>query len=156
MPPPLYPREKPGIHCTEGWVGPRAILDGCGKSRPYRDSIPRAVQPVASRYTDCAIPAHPHSLSSQKKSFHKYKKQWTPKLRLCSQGQCRMPEPFVDNVVRTSNLANVPGRLWLSPTARCLRTFLATVICRKASIQRLYCSTMVGLEHSQVDSGKWR
>ena len=23
-----------------GWVGPRAALDGCGKSRPHRDSIP--------------------------------------------------------------------------------------------------------------------
>ena len=33
-----------------GWVSPRAGLDGCGKSRPHRDSIP--VQPVASRYTD--------------------------------------------------------------------------------------------------------
>ena len=30
----LYPWEGPGIHCTEGWVGPRAVLDGCGKSRP--------------------------------------------------------------------------------------------------------------------------
>ena len=28
-----YPRERPGTHCTEGWVGPRAGLDG-GKSRP--------------------------------------------------------------------------------------------------------------------------
>ena len=25
---------KPGTHCTEGWVGPRTGLDGCGKSRP--------------------------------------------------------------------------------------------------------------------------
>ena len=24
----------PGTHCTRGWVGPRAGLDGCGKSRP--------------------------------------------------------------------------------------------------------------------------
>jgi hypothetical protein len=30
----LYPRERPGIHCTEGWMGPRAGLDRCGKSRP--------------------------------------------------------------------------------------------------------------------------
>ena len=34
------PCERPGTHCTGGWVGPRAGLDGCGKSRPYRDSIP--------------------------------------------------------------------------------------------------------------------
>ena len=37
---PLYPRERPGTHCIGGWVGPMAGLDGCGKSRPYRDSIP--------------------------------------------------------------------------------------------------------------------
>ena len=39
-PRPLYPRKRPGTHCTGGWVGPRAGLDGCGKSRPHRDSIP--------------------------------------------------------------------------------------------------------------------
>jgi hypothetical protein len=30
----LYPRERPGTHCTGGWVGPGAGLDGCEKSRP--------------------------------------------------------------------------------------------------------------------------
>jgi hypothetical protein len=29
----LYPRERPGTHCTGGWVGPGAGLDRCGKSR---------------------------------------------------------------------------------------------------------------------------
>jgi len=33
-PRPLYPREKPGTHCIGGWVGLRAGLDWCGKSRP--------------------------------------------------------------------------------------------------------------------------
>jgi len=37
----LYPREILGTHCTGGWVGPRAGLDRCGKSRPHRVSIPR-------------------------------------------------------------------------------------------------------------------
>ena len=36
----LPPRKRPGTHCIGGWVGLRAGLDGCGKSRPYRDSIP--------------------------------------------------------------------------------------------------------------------
>ena len=27
-----YPRERPGTHCTGGWVGLRAGLDRCGKS----------------------------------------------------------------------------------------------------------------------------
>ena len=32
--------KRDGTHCIEGWVGPRAGPDGCGKSRPHRDSIP--------------------------------------------------------------------------------------------------------------------
>ena len=35
----LYSREWPGTHCAGGWVGPRAGVDGCGKSRRHRDSI---------------------------------------------------------------------------------------------------------------------
>jgi len=31
-PRPLYPRERPGTDCIGGWVGPRAGLDGCGRS----------------------------------------------------------------------------------------------------------------------------
>jgi hypothetical protein len=33
-PRPLYPRERPGPPCTGSWVGPRAGLDVCDKSRP--------------------------------------------------------------------------------------------------------------------------
>ena len=37
----LYPWEKrPRTYCSGGWMGPRAGLDGSGKSRPYRDLIP--------------------------------------------------------------------------------------------------------------------
>jgi hypothetical protein len=48
-PRPLYPQERPGTHCIGGWVGPRAGLDGCRKSRPHRDSIrgPSSPQRVA-------------------------------------------------------------------------------------------------------------
>ena len=38
-PRPLYPLKRPGTHCIGGWAGPKAGLDGCGKSRPHRDSI---------------------------------------------------------------------------------------------------------------------
>ena len=31
----LYPRERPGTHFTEGWVGPRAGLDG----RKIKDAL---------------------------------------------------------------------------------------------------------------------
>ena len=50
----LYPWERPGTHCTEGWVAPRAGLDSCGKSRPPPGFDLRTVKPVASRYTDYA------------------------------------------------------------------------------------------------------
>jgi len=36
----------------------RAGVDGRGKYRLHRDSIPRTVLPVATRYTYRAIPAH--------------------------------------------------------------------------------------------------
>jgi hypothetical protein len=39
-PRPLYPRERPGTDCIGGWMGPKAGLDGCEKSRPHQDSIP--------------------------------------------------------------------------------------------------------------------
>ena len=55
--PAALPPGKTRYPFTGGWVGPRAGLDGCGKSRPPPGFDPRPVQPVASRYTDCAIPA---------------------------------------------------------------------------------------------------
>ena len=39
-------------------MGPRTSLEGCGISRPPLGFNPRTVQLVASRYTDCTIPAH--------------------------------------------------------------------------------------------------
>ena len=33
-PRPLYPRERPGTHCTGSWVGPRDGLNKCWKSSP--------------------------------------------------------------------------------------------------------------------------
>jgi hypothetical protein len=43
--PAALPRERPVIHCTGGWEGPRAGLDGYGKSRLHRDSIPGPSNP---------------------------------------------------------------------------------------------------------------
>ena len=50
----LYPRERPGIYCTGGWVGPRAVLNSYGKSRLQLGFGPRTVHPLGSRYTDYA------------------------------------------------------------------------------------------------------
>ena len=57
-PRPLYPQERTSTHCTGGWVGPRAGLDGCGKSRRHRNSIPghpRTVQSVASNIRELYV-----------------------------------------------------------------------------------------------------
>jgi hypothetical protein len=45
VPTTLYLRERPGKHCTGGWVGPRAGLDSYGKSRLHLDSIPGTSSP---------------------------------------------------------------------------------------------------------------
>jgi len=37
----LPPGKRPGTHCTGGWKSPRAHLDGCAKSCPPWDLIPR-------------------------------------------------------------------------------------------------------------------
>ena len=83
-PRPLYLLERPGIHCTGGWVCHRAGLDRCGKSRPPAPGFdPRTVQPVASRYTDWAI-AVPEKCQVRKKLS--YSTDWSlPSLRWCSQ-----------------------------------------------------------------------
>jgi hypothetical protein len=49
--------KRPVTHCTGGWVGPRASMEGTENLAPP-EFDPRAVQPVASRYTDDAIPSH--------------------------------------------------------------------------------------------------
>jgi hypothetical protein len=46
---PYPPGKTPGTHYIGGWVGPRARLDRCEKSRLLD---PRTVQPVASHYTN--------------------------------------------------------------------------------------------------------
>jgi hypothetical protein len=50
-------RFTPGTHCARGSVGSRAGLEEYGKSRPIGIRS-LTVQPVVSRYTDYAIPAH--------------------------------------------------------------------------------------------------
>jgi hypothetical protein len=61
----LPPGKKPDTHCMGGWVGRRAGLDRCVKSRLPPVFDPQTVQPVASRYTYWAIAAHRLLLQSQ-------------------------------------------------------------------------------------------
>ena len=50
--------KNPGNHFIGDRVGPRAGLDGCGKSRPTPGFDPRIVWLVASRCTDYAVRTH--------------------------------------------------------------------------------------------------
>ena len=52
----LYSRERPGTHCTGGWVDPRAGLDGRKISSPGIRS--RTLQPVAQPLYRLSYPAH--------------------------------------------------------------------------------------------------
>ena len=48
----LPPGKKAGTYCIGGWVGPRAGLGGCEKSRLPPGFDLQTVQHVARRYTD--------------------------------------------------------------------------------------------------------
>ena len=51
-------RPLSGVHCTGGWVAPKAGLDGCGKSRFRSGFDPQSFQRVSCRYTDYAVRAY--------------------------------------------------------------------------------------------------
>jgi hypothetical protein len=53
----FLPRERPGTHCTGGWVDPRAGLGRCGKSRPTGIRSPDRPARSQSLYR-LSYPAH--------------------------------------------------------------------------------------------------
>jgi hypothetical protein len=53
----LLPGKRPGTHYTGGWVGLRASLDGCGKSRPTEIRSPDRLDRSVSLYW---LTAHAH------------------------------------------------------------------------------------------------
>jgi len=55
-----YPQERPGTDCTGGWVGVRAGLDRCGKSRPTGMRSPDCPAHV-SKYHHQSIHTHTHT-----------------------------------------------------------------------------------------------
>jgi hypothetical protein len=54
--PAALPPERLDTHCIGGWVALRASLDRSEKSRSNRIFEPQTLEPLTSRYTDCAIP----------------------------------------------------------------------------------------------------
>jgi len=51
MPGRLYPQERPGTHCTGGWVGPQGLSERAKNLVPIGIRS-QTVQPVVSRYND--------------------------------------------------------------------------------------------------------
>ena len=68
----LYPQERPGTHCTGGWVGPRAGLDGQKISTPPPPEIRSPDRPARSQSLyRLNYPTHNHLVGS-----HKYFKNY--------------------------------------------------------------------------------
>ena len=68
----LQPGKTSGTHFIGGWEDSRAVQEVCGKSRPPVGFDPRIVQPIASRYTDYAIPAPASFIILSNSSFNKH------------------------------------------------------------------------------------
>ena len=54
----LYPQKWPGTYCIGGWVDPSGWLRQVQQISAQLGFDPWTVQPVASHYTDCAVPDH--------------------------------------------------------------------------------------------------
>ena len=72
--PPLCPREKPGTHCTGGWMGPRAV--------PTRIRS-RTVQPVAQSLYRLSHPAHRFKLTYIKQTNKQTDSSYITNNRTC-------------------------------------------------------------------------
>ena len=113
----LYHRERPGTNYTGGWVGPRAGLDGCGKSRPpRRDSIPRPSSPwrvsiptelsrPVERIRSNALELYGHILGLGGNGWPKRILTWSPEGRKKRKGKPEIKcERELERVVKPNNL----------------------------------------------------
>jgi hypothetical protein len=64
----LPPGKRPGIHCIGGWVGSKAGLDGCGKSRLHQDSNPGPSRARSESLYGLSHPG-PHNSMQSKLNF---------------------------------------------------------------------------------------
>jgi hypothetical protein len=101
----LHPGKRPGTHCRGDWVGPRAGLDGCGKPRQRRESIPgmpgrsESLQP-----TECGILAHSCPVYSDKSRCslrYDFIRHTAPRQRLATGWTVRGSNPGGDDIFRT-------------------------------------------------------
>ena len=108
-----------GTDFIRGWVGSRAGLDECAKSRPPTGFDPWTLQPVGRRYTDYTIPARLCSLYSSKIY-----------LILKTPPTCIRPQ-----ILRNTFLSNTSG--FFSPEWKCIQNCCAySVIGRTAFLCR--------------------
>ena len=109
----LYPRERPGTYFTGGWVGPRAGLDRCGKSRPTgirsQDRPARSQSLYRLRY-----PVHPMLMRYEK-----------------LQGAC-LENKFV------TEIRLVTCQLMLSASKHHAAQFLTSLMCHVKSVSVQY------------------
>ena len=82
-------------------MGARASLDGCGKYRPHRESIPGKVQPVRSRVKLRIInhncDSTPYTYSSYKADQQRERKFWVAGQQQQQQQQAlgKLPKPLL-------------------------------------------------------------
>jgi hypothetical protein len=103
------PRERPGVHCTRGWVGPRTGLAG-GKILPPPGFDPRTIQPVASRFTYWA--PRPTQFYSKRSQFNNC---WVAIVYQVTfrniLSKCPPSEWWTCPIMECHTLSKVPGRL---------------------------------------------
>ena len=92
-PRPLYPWKRPGTHCTGSWVVPRAGLDGWGKSRLYRNSIPGRSGPWRIAVpTELSQPPNPGFATTL---FHIIQVKFSTPYRLAPQAAAQVVCPLI-------------------------------------------------------------
>ena len=121
----FYPQERPGNHCTGGWVGSRACLDGRKiSSPPGFDPGPLSVA------TTTELPGPPLSLLGQLKS-----RQYDKYLKLITDTYCTFVTNFIINVILFGIIQHKTGmrtgshKLWLHILKKIIHNPSACLLC---------------------------
>ena len=80
-PRPLYPQERPGTHCIEGWVGHMGWSGRVRKISPHRDSIPG---PSSRRESLCRLSYPGPNINNSSNNNNNNNNRWrrTPIMKL--------------------------------------------------------------------------
>jgi hypothetical protein len=135
--PALYPRERPGTHCTGGWVDPRAGLDG-RKISPHRDSIPGPSSPWC---TNLCLKHLLYNLCLKHLLYKLVSETLT--LRLVS--ETFTVQTCVWNIYCTTCVWNISrsGKNWASYDKQCVLVFVWSTHYSCRSLMKLYFSWQI-------------